>query len=168
VLRRIVDVELLAGDFEMAEERLREALAVNEDMGEHEMIAQITATLANVLHRKGEMDEAERFAVMSQDHAPAESVPAQTMWRCARARVMSSRGQSEKAEELVRDAEQLAPTDMLTLKAHVHLTLGEVLLHTGRQAEGERAIRDAIDLFERKGNVAASEQARDLPALANR
>lgn len=168
VLRRIVDVELLAGDFEMAEERLRDALAVNEDMGEHEMIAQITATLANVLHRKGEMDEAERFAVMSQDHAPAESVPAQTMWRCARARVMSSRGQSEKAEELVRDAEQLAPTDMLTLKAHVHLTLGEVLLHTGRQAEGERAIRDAIDLFDRKGNVAASEQARDLPALANR
>lgn len=102
------------------------------------MIAQITATLANVLHRKGEMDEAERFAVMSRDHSPAESVPAQTMWRCARARIMSSRGQPEKAEELVREAERLSPTNMLTLKALVHLTLGEVLLHTGRQEEGER------------------------------
>lgn len=168
VLRRIADVELMAGNLEIAEERLREALEINQDMGEYEMIAQVSATLANVLHRKGEVDEAERFAVMSQNHAPAESVSAQTMWRCARARVMSSRGRDEEAEELVREAERLAPTGMLTLKAHVHLTLGEVLLHAGRQEEGERDIRDAIELFERKGNITAAEQARDLFALADR
>lgn len=168
VLRRIVDVELLAGDFEIAEERLREALEVNQDMGEHEMVAQIAATLANVLHRRGGMDGAERFAVLSQNCAPSESVVAQTMWRCARARVASSRGRSEKAEELVREAVGLAPTNMFTLKAHVHLTLGELLLHTGRQEEGKRAIGDAIGLFERKGNVVAAEQARSLPALAKR
>lgn len=168
VLRRIADVEMLAGDSEMAEETLREALEINQDMGEHEMVAQIAATLADVLHRKGEMGEAERFAVMSRDQAPGESVSAQTMWRCARARIMSSGGQREEAEELARQAEGLAPTDMLTLKAHVHLTLGEALLDAGRHEEGKSAIRDAIGLFERKGNVVAAERARNLPALADR
>ncbi len=85
VLWRAGDVELLAGDLEAGEAKLREALALNLEMGERDMISQIAATLSRLASVGGEIDESERLAEMSRRQAPAESVASQASWRGAKA-----------------------------------------------------------------------------------
>jgi hypothetical protein len=50
------------------------------------------------------------------------------------------------------------------LHADVLLDLAEVLGLAGRPDEAEVATAEAVDIYERKGNVAAAERARALAA----
>jgi hypothetical protein len=85
------------------------------------------------------------------------------MWRTAQAQVLSlDHAHEDEARRLAGDAERMVPTEMLTLKAEVTKAWGEVLLRTGDHDAGTRTIRQAVDLFERKGNVAAAGQARAI------
>lgn len=159
VIRRAGDVELLAGDVEAAERELRRALALNLEMGENDVVCQIAASLSRIWGRRGETDEAERLAAMSEHHAPRQSVTSQALWRSVQARVLSLHGRPEKARSLAQEAVELVPADMLNLRADVSLDLGEVLLQVGHRDLATRAIRDAIDLYRQKGNVTGSAQA---------
>jgi hypothetical protein len=51
---------------------------------------------------------------------------------------------------------------MLNLGAELRVNLSEILQATGQRDAALKAISEAIDLFGRKGNLAAAIQARSL------
>jgi tetratricopeptide (TPR) repeat protein len=162
VARRAAEVEIMAGDLAAGERELRVALELGSDMGERDQISQIAASLSRVLSVRGAAEEAARLASVSADHAPAQSVVAQALWRAATARVLANRKDSQEAERLAREAIQLLPLEMLNLGAELRVDLAEVLLATGQRDAARKAISEAIYLYGRKGNRAAATQARSL------
>jgi DNA-binding SARP family transcriptional activator/class 3 adenylate cyclase/tetratricopeptide (TPR) repeat protein len=162
VARRAAEVEIMAGDLAAGERELRVALELGHDMGERDQVSQIAASLSLVLSVRGATEEAARFASLSADHAPAQSVVAQALWRAATARVLGNREDSQKADRLAREAIQLVPLEMLNLAAELRVNLADLLLAAGQRDAALKAISEATDLYGRKGNVAAAIQARSL------
>lgn len=162
VIRRAGDIEILAGDLLGAERHLRKALELNHEMGETDMICQIAATLSRLMARNGASGEAERFATMSRESAPAQSATSQALWRSARALAMSLQGADDEARSLAQEARGMVPSEMLNLRAEVSRDLGEVLFRLGHRRLGIEAIGEAIELYEKKGNLVGTRQAASV------
>jgi tetratricopeptide (TPR) repeat protein len=158
---RSAEVEILAGDLRAAERTLHQIIEVALDVGERDQTSQIAAALARVLSARGATEQAARFATLSQQQAPAESVVAQALWRAATARVLAVREDAE-AVRLAQDAITLVPDDMLNLHADLHLDLAVTLLSTGARNEARTALDEATGLYERKGNLIGARSARNL------
>jgi tetratricopeptide (TPR) repeat protein len=109
---------------------------------------------------RGRFKEADGFATMSKEYAPAEGNAAQALWRTAKARVMASRDDHLEAERLAREAVGLAPAETLNLRADLLADLAEVLLWAKQPAKAEPVIAEAIELYERKGNLVSAARAR--------
>ena len=155
-------VETLAGDLEGSERELRAALQLALRFREREPVARIAAGLSRVLSMQDRSSEADGFATMSVDYAPAEGAAAQALWRAAKARVMVSRDDHVEAERLAREAVGLAPAEMLNLRADLLVDLAEVLLRARQPAKVESVIAEAIELYERKGNLVSAARARSF------
>lgn len=155
---------ILAGDPAAAERELRAALDLGLEMGIREHISQLAATLAAVLARLGQLDEAERFAAVSAARAPADSVASQAGWRAATGLIRSRRGEHREAGRLARAAVDLAPRDMLNLRAELHADLAVVLRAAGQHEAALLVISEATTLYGRKGNVAGVARTRALQA----
>ena len=153
-------VETLAGDLEGSERELRAALQLALRFREREPVARIAAGLSRVLSMQDRSSEADGFATMSVDYAPAEGAAAQALWRSAKARVMVSRGDHLEAERLAREAVGLAPAEMPNLCADLLMDLADVLLRARQRAKAEPVIAEAIELYERKGNLVSAARAR--------
>jgi hypothetical protein len=153
-------VETLAGDLEGSERELRAALQLALRYREREPVARIAAGLSRVLSTRGRSSEADGFSTMSVDHAPAEGLAAQALWRAAKARVMASSDDHLEAERLAREAVGLAPAEMLNLRADLLVDLAEVLLRARQPAKAEPVVAEAIQLYERKGNLVSAARAR--------
>jgi ATP/maltotriose-dependent transcriptional regulator MalT len=162
MLRRAAEVEILADDLQSAERALREALEVNAGMEERDPVSQIAAVLSRILTIRGNTGEAARFAKLSKDHAPSESVAAQALWRSALARVLASRVEPREAEALAREAVELAPAEMLNLRADLAVDLAEILVATGQQDQAQTLLRGAGDLYKRKGNEVGERRAQEF------
>jgi hypothetical protein len=121
--------------------------------------------LARAVLAQGRDDEADRYCRVSERTAAPEDLTTQIWLRGVRARVLAGRGLGRDAEGLARAAVELAAgTDLLTVRADAFLDLAEVLDHGGRAAEADAAMSQAIALLERKGCLAAVEQARSRRA----
>jgi DNA-binding SARP family transcriptional activator/class 3 adenylate cyclase/tetratricopeptide (TPR) repeat protein len=162
VARRAAEVEIIAGDLAAGERELSTAIELGREMGERDQVSQIAASLSRILSAQGATEKAAKFASLSEDDAPAESVTAQALWRAATARALAHRDDSQRAERLAREAIQLLPLEMLNLGADIRLDLAEVLLASGQRDAATKAINEAIDLYGRKGNLAAVIHARSL------
>ena len=162
VLRRAAEIEILADDLQSAERALREALEVNAGMEERDPVSQIAAVLSRILTMRGNTGEAARFAKLSKDHAPSESVAAQALWRAALARVLASRGEPQEAGALAREAVELAPAEMLNLRADLGVDLAAILVATGEQDQAQALLREAADLYSRKGNEVGARRAQEF------
>jgi hypothetical protein len=103
------------------------------------------------------------MAAVSADHAPAESVTSQALWRTATARVLASRG-DQRAEGLIKAAIELVPPDLLNLRADLHVDLAEILATVGRRDMALSACRVAAEIYQRKGNVVGGRQAHAFEA----
>ncbi|HWC33059.1 MAG TPA: tetratricopeptide repeat protein, partial [Actinomycetota bacterium] len=111
----------------------------------------------------GRYDEAERFTEISEAAAANDDVGSQMSWRSARAKVLAKRGTVDEAERLAREAVSLAGrTDWLNEEAKTLVDLGVVLREAERMEEAEAAIRHGIEVYERKGNLAAVDMTRAL------
>jgi DNA-binding SARP family transcriptional activator len=155
-------VEILTGNQGGAERELRLALEMALAFDERDVVSKIAARLSRCLSARGAPEEAERFATMSFDHAPAESVPAQALWRAAKARVMANRDDDREAEHLAREALRLAPVEMPNLRADLLTNLAEILLARADRGAAMPLITAAIELYERKGNIVSAARARSL------
>jgi tetratricopeptide (TPR) repeat protein len=153
--------ELEAGEPAAAETVLREAYEMFEEMGSGAVSATAAALLARALVEQGRFDEADRFALISEETATGDDVFTQSGWRAVRSRVLARRGDLAGAETLAREAVAIAErTDFLEDHAAALLALAEIMALAGREDEGRAAIEQAIKLYERKESVVGVERAR--------
>jgi DNA-binding SARP family transcriptional activator/predicted ATPase len=157
------DVELLAGDLEAAETTLRDQCEYFERVRNRITLAVRAAKLAETLYRQGRLDDAEHWAAVSRANTASDDTSQELLLLPVEAKLRARRGSLSDARELAGEAVRLADdTDGLNAIASTRLALAAVLRLTDVQGEAEAAIREAIALFERKGNVVAAAQARDL------
>ena len=164
-------VEMLAGDPAAAERDLRRDFDALTDMGEAYLLSTIAGELARAVYAQGRVGEAEELSRIAEQFSAADDVTSQALWRSVRAKALALRGDSDSALELAGEAVALLrATDALVRQADALVDEAEVLGLLGRGGAARERLHEAIRLFERKGNVAAAEQARSalrlLPATA--
>src|SRR5215510_7025615 len=154
-------VELLAGDAAAAEAVLQTGAHKLREMGEAGWLSTALAWLAEAVYLQGRADQAYQLSEESEHLAGGGDVFTRVLWRSVRARVLADRGRSADAERLSREAVTLADdTDSPALQADARLGLTHVLRSLGRSGPAERALAEAIDLYQRKGAVAAIARAK--------
>jgi class 3 adenylate cyclase/tetratricopeptide (TPR) repeat protein len=160
-------IEMPAGRYEVAEAELRASYIVLERTDAKFFMASVAGGLAEALALQGKDDEAEEWAVLADENAPAADYDAQVRWRRARARILINRGSLGEAETLAQSAvEMSAGTDDVCMQGDSFATLADVLSAAGRAEEAAAALRQALARYERKGNlVAAQKTVRALAAL---
>ena len=97
-------VEMLAGDFAAAEERLRSGYLVLEEMGDKAFRPTTAAHLAQALLAQGRADEAWQFTEISEELGAGDDLLTQVVWRGVRSRILAGQGRLDEAEELAREA----------------------------------------------------------------
>jgi hypothetical protein len=160
-------VELLAGDPEAAEERLRWGYGILERMGERGLRSELAANLARALCEQGRDDEALQLAELSGELAFRDDLYAQVERRGPLAAVLARRGRQQEAERLAAEAVTLARrSDMLTMQANALLDHAGVLRLAAAAEQAAPLLEEALALCDRKGNLVTRDRARDLLAHA--
>jgi ATP/maltotriose-dependent transcriptional regulator MalT len=154
-------IEMLAGNPAGAERALRAGLDAAVELGDRGFQATVAAMLAHALVEQGRVEEAERFASVSEASAAEDDVASQVLWRSARGRILAASGAAADSETMVREAVALVEaTDDVNMHADTVVDLAIVLLSADRGAEAKEALDQAIGLYDGKGNVAAAGRAR--------
>jgi len=161
---------LLEGRPAEAEEELRRGLDTLRALGEVNFLSTVAGILAEAVCAQGRVDEAEGLTHVSQEHAGAEDVYTQVLWRSVRSKCLAQQGRRAEALQLARElADLIASTDSLDLRWHAQMSRAEVLGLAGLTAAAERALQDAIRYAEDKENRVAAQRAGEaLQALAAR
>jgi tetratricopeptide (TPR) repeat protein len=117
--------------------------------------------LAQACYALGRYEEAGRFAEECESLSAPEDVVNQWLWRGVSAKILARHGEFEEAERLAREAVGwMEPTDAISLIGDAYRDLAEVLT-LARKTEGAReSLGRALELYERKGNLPASERTR--------
>jgi class 3 adenylate cyclase/tetratricopeptide (TPR) repeat protein len=156
-------IELLAGDLEAAERELRSGCEALERLGETSTLSTSAALLARTLELQGQLDEAERFTILSEQTASDDDLASQTTWRGVRARVLAQHGELEQAERLAREGARVAArTDFLVWRGEALLDLAEVLRLSGDPLGSSSSAEEALQLFEAKGHLVLRDRTRAL------
>ena len=155
-------LELLAGEFERAENELRGDYDVLSSLEETYFASSISALLAEAVEVQGRDQEAEELTRAAESLADEDDVWAQATWRSVRARVLAKRGEHDQALELARASVQLmASTDAPIWRANAARDYADVLRRAERLTEAEETLREALDLYERKGSAVAAARVRE-------
>ena len=156
-------VEVLAGQLETAEDRLRRSAEACMEANETAFLSTRAAQLADVLYVQARYDEAEHWVGVARDHAAATDLDAQMHLRSVDGKLQARFGNFADAEDAARAAVALSEqTDALNDCAQVLLDLAEVLRLAGRQDESREPTAAAVALYERKGNTVAADRARSI------
>jgi DNA-binding SARP family transcriptional activator len=159
------EIALLTGDNVAAELALVEACKALKRAGDLSTFSTRAADLSEALYRQGRYESATSWVEEAASHAGQDDLTVQPVWRSVRAKLLAYEGEVAKAEALAREAIDLVDrTECLNRRAKVRLDLAEVLRAAGRAPEAAAAGEEAIALYLQKGNAAAAEQARTLPA----
>ena len=157
------DVELLAGDPEAAERKLRRGYRVLDSAGERRVLSIVASRLAETVYLQRRYDEAEQLTDISEQLAGSGDIASHIERRSVRAKVVAERGEFELAEHLAREALQLADeTDDIGRQALARVDLAEVLRSAGKTDDTIPLVQRARELFEQKGNVVAARAAGEL------
>ena len=144
-------VELLGGDPAAAAAVARRAyeIVASELAG-----PTLAAIAARALVEAGSGDDAAfELAKVARDGTPSEDLTTQVQWRGPMARLLARRGERPEAERLAREGVEIAArTDFLSLHGDALADLAHVL------EDPAEAVEQALDLYARKGNVAAAER----------
>ena len=155
------DVEMVAGEYGVAEETLRALCTFFESTRTRNELATRAADLAEALYRQGDFDEAERWADTSKANASIDHLSAQLSWRPVKAKVLARGGDFSAAEEIAREAVRLSESsDGLNRSAKIQHDLGEVLSLGSRYEEAASAFERAIAFYELKGNIVLSQRTQ--------
>lgn len=153
-------VELLAGDLEAAERKLRKDYGTLEQMGERNCISTTAGMLAEVLYRQGRYGEAAERVEVCRDLAPPDDVASQFLWRCVRAKLLARDEQHTEADRIINEALRLiGDSDWLDWQGEGFLDLAEIRRLAGRTAEASEALARASDCFAAKGNLVSARRA---------
>jgi class 3 adenylate cyclase/tetratricopeptide (TPR) repeat protein len=154
-------VEMLAGDFETAEQELRHAHDLLSEIGDTYLLSTVAGLLGQTLYALGRYDEVEPLGRRAEELATEDDVDTQTLWRCVQGKVLARQRRFEEGETLVREAfELLAPTDAVVFRHDTLLDLAEVLRLAGRTDDARATLAEAMSIAERKGSPVMVEAAR--------
>jgi DNA-binding SARP family transcriptional activator len=154
-------VELLAGSPDVAEQSLRGACVLLQELHDTPVLATRAAELATALYEQKRYDEALEWVRVSRESAGADDLDATLTRQPVEAKLLARRGAAQEAEQLARTTVSLAErTDSPNRQADALIGLAEVLELAGSEDESRRHLKQALALFERKGNVAAARIAR--------
>jgi predicted ATPase/class 3 adenylate cyclase len=154
-------IEMLAGDPVAAEGAFRSGFEAMVEMGEQGFQATAAAELAHALVEQGRLDEASRFASLSEASAADDDVASQVLWRSARAKILAATRAASGAESFAREAIAIVQeTDDLNAHADTLADLAVVLVSSGRSEEASDVLDQATRLYESKGNLVGAEAAR--------
>jgi tetratricopeptide (TPR) repeat protein len=156
-------IELLAGDLDAAGRELRDAFDLAAQFSERDEAAQIAGSLARLLSAGAQWNEADRFAKLSRDYAPAESIAAQASWRASAALVSSHRGRDVQANNLAREAIDLVPEGLPSLRTELLGVLAGILASAGDLSGAQAAREEALRLADAKGERATVAQFMAVP-----
>jgi hypothetical protein len=155
----IATVELLAGSLADAEHAGRRALKLLEAAEDRGEAATGAGVLAEILVRRGSLDEADRIASYAEAISAASDVDASTRWRASRARILVERGHLVEAQRLAEEGVTgLGSTDQLNVRGEALFALAEVRSAAGDLAGARGAARAAIDAFDAKGNIVSAQR----------
>jgi tetratricopeptide (TPR) repeat protein len=155
--------ELLGGETETAERKLREALKGLEEMKGGEFGAVLAYLLGEALYRQGRLDDADEMATASQSLALPGDWDCQAGWRMVHAKVLARRGELVAAERLGREAVAFVPTKELNVyQLQVAADLAEILILCGQNDQVADVVRPALGLARRKGATAYEEKLQAL------
>jgi class 3 adenylate cyclase/tetratricopeptide (TPR) repeat protein len=159
----LAEVERLAGNFEVAEQHLRQGYVALQEAGETGFLSTVAASLAETLYAQRRFEEAEEYTLVSEDTAARDDYVSQIVWRSVRAKAIGSEGRLGDAERLAREAVVLAAdTDSIDLRGDALMSLAEVLRLADRADEAVSVIEEALRLYEQKGNLVSADRARSL------
>jgi len=158
-------IESLAGDLEAAQAELRAGYETLAEMGEKSSLSTVVAILAATVYARGDFDEAERLADLSEANAAPEDVMSHLILRGTRAMALARRGELVRAEEIARETVKLAEgTDSPAMQAGAHSALAETLRIGGNELGAAAELERAVKLYDEKGHIVARDRA--LQALA--
>jgi tetratricopeptide (TPR) repeat protein len=156
-------LELLAGDPAAAERDIGPACEELESRGETGWLSTMASLRAEALYALDRFDEAGDAVRVSRDAATSDDYNAQALWRCAEAMLLARRGQFDEAERLAREGVALSDrSDELNNRAEVRMELVEVLRLAQRPDDAIRVLEQALELYEQKGNLVRTAEARAL------
>jgi class 3 adenylate cyclase len=159
--RAVGAIELVAGRLDAAEEALRDACALLQELDQSAVLATRGAELANVLYEREQYDEAWLWIERARESASDEDVDARLAREPVEARVLAKLGRVEEAGQLARSTLSLvAGTDALNRHAETRLALAGVLYLAGSDQEARENTEQALALYEQKGNTAAAARVR--------
>jgi class 3 adenylate cyclase/tetratricopeptide (TPR) repeat protein len=159
----LAEVERLAGNFDVAEQHLRQGYAALQEAGETGFLSTVAASLAETLYAQTRFGEAEEYTRISEDTAARDDYISQIVWRSVRAKAIGSEGRLGDAERLAREAVALAAdTDNIDLRSDAYMALADVLRFAERSHEAVSVIEEALRLYEEKGNLVSAGKARSL------
>jgi predicted ATPase len=158
----IAEIEMLAGNYESAEEHLQVAYDYYSTHGLPAFAALAAAMRARALCWLGRYSEAEQRANEGRDLAHASDALAQACWRQAAALVRAERGDLDEAERLAREAVVLTQkTDSPGFQGDAFYDLAEVLAAADACAAAVAALNDALKCYERKGIIPLARRTRE-------
>ncbi|HXG26016.1 MAG TPA: adenylate/guanylate cyclase domain-containing protein [Candidatus Binatia bacterium] len=155
-------VELLAGDLEAAERELRRDDEQLAAMGERYFRSAVAALLAHTLWLRGDVAGAQAAVDTAMEIVDADDTENQALLRMPRSRLLAATD-PEAARTVAAEAVELADQTLaLILRADTRRNLGELLEALGEPDAALAAFNEAIELYERKGAVAAVRAMRAL------
>jgi class 3 adenylate cyclase/tetratricopeptide (TPR) repeat protein len=162
-------VEILAGDYAKAEERLQLGFERLDEIGEKALLATTAALVARVTYAQERYDDAERFCSLSERSGAVDDLSIQVPLLAVRAKLLAREGRRDEAEAHVQKAvRMIARTDMLNRHGDALLDLAEVFRLGGQATDAEAAACKALEFYTRKGNAVSAAAARALiPAPAS-
>ena len=101
-------ISRLRGDLKRAEKNLREAVRIIETRGDHGVLPDMQAALAETLADLGKTDEAERLALEARANAGVRDTSATVAAATALAAVRTAQGREDEAEKLLESALEVA------------------------------------------------------------
>jgi class 3 adenylate cyclase/tetratricopeptide (TPR) repeat protein len=154
-------VELLADDPAAAEALLSQDLASLDEIGERYFRSTVAGLHAHALIALGQADGAAASAALARELADPDDLEAQILWRSAEGKLEAAKGNAPHALRLAQEAVDLASQTVdIVLHADALLDLGMVMGMLGRDDEAGPPMREALQLYERKGAVAAVLRTR--------
>jgi tetratricopeptide (TPR) repeat protein len=154
-------VELLAGNAAAAERELLSTYSTLDQLAMGGELAHVAALLSKAVYRQGRVEEAGRYARVSEETASSDDAFTQIMWRTVTANVLAQTGDRVGADRLSQVAVAMADeTDSLNVRADALVDRADVLGLMGEETERRHSLERAVELYDAKGNVACTSATR--------
>jgi class 3 adenylate cyclase/predicted negative regulator of RcsB-dependent stress response len=154
---------LIAGDPGHAEQELRSAGELLEELGERAVASSVAALHARALVELERYEEAERVAVLGLSWANAGDVVSQAYARGALARSLAARGLMDEALQNAHQAVELSSgSDFLNQRGDALLDLALVQEAADDRPAARSSAAEALVFYRAKGNVVSEERAARL------